>query len=128
MLVGVGTDIVEIERVGRAYQRPGFAERIYTERERELIDGRASRAAGTFAVKEAVVKALGVGFGRIQPIQIEVLRDEKGRPYTVLWNQAKEFAKELLVENIHVSISNEREYAVAFAVAETAPDDSGRDR
>ena len=72
MIVGIGTDIVEIGRVEKAYARAGFAQRVYTEREREMIGGRAARAAGNFAVKEAVGKAFGTGAGI--PISSIVLR------------------------------------------------------
>lgn len=83
-----------------------------------MIAGSASRAAGNFAVKEAVVKAFGTGFGRIQPVQVEVLRDQAGKPYVNLYGAARQQADELGIINIQVSISNEKDYAVAFAVAE----------
>lgn len=122
MIVGIGTDLVEIKRMEKAYGRPGFAARVFTKKEQELIGVRAARAAGNFAVKEAVVKAFGTGFGRVSPQEIEVLRDKAGKPYTLLFGQAKKKAAELGINYIHVSISNEREYAVAFVVAEKRED------
>ncbi|MDE7300029.1 MAG: holo-ACP synthase [Lachnospiraceae bacterium] len=118
MIVGIGTDIVEIGRIERAYSCAGFAQRVYTEREQELIGGRASRAAGNFAVKEAVVKAFGTGFRGIDPVEIEVLRDEAGKPYIVLRGAALARSGELGIRQLHVSISNERQYAIAFVTAE----------
>ncbi len=118
MIVGIGTDIVEIGRVEKAYARAGFAQRVYTEREREMIGGRAARAAGNFAVKEAVVKAFGTGFRGISPLEIEVLRDKAGKPYAVLGGAALARSRELGIRKVHVTISNERQYAVAFAAAE----------
>ena len=88
MIVGIGTDIVEISRVAKACGRSSFWNRVYTVREQELIGENMSRAAGNFAVKEAIVKAFGTGFGKIQPIQVEVLRDVTGKPYANLHGAA----------------------------------------
>lgn len=118
MIVGIGTDIVEIDRVGEAYARAGFAERVFTGKERELIGTRMARAAGNFAVKEAVVKAFGTGFGAVQPCQIEVLREPSGRPYVILHGQAQQQAEQLGIGRLHVSISDEKAYATAYVVAE----------
>lgn len=118
MIAGIGTDIIEIERVEKAYKRQGFASRVYTLKEQELISQRASRAAANFAVKEAVVKAFGTGFGKIQPAQIEVLRNQAGKPYVNLYEEAARQAEIMGISHIHVSISDEKEYAVAFAIAE----------
>lgn len=118
-IAGVGTDIIEIRRVAKACARPGFLNRIYTLAEQELIKGQASRAAGNFAVKEAVVKAFGTGFGKIRPQQVEVLRDQAGKPYVNLYGEAGRQAEAMGIRHIHVSISNEKEYAIAFAVAES---------
>ena len=71
--------------------------------------------------KEAVAKALGTGFRAFMPIDIEVARDELGKPYVNLYRGAKALAHELGVERIEVSISNTAEHAMAFAVAEGAP-------
>lgn len=118
MIAGVGTDIVEISRVAKACGRSSFWDRVYTVKEQELIGENMSRAAGNFAVKEAIVKVFGTGFGKIQPIQIEVLRDAAGKPYANLYGAAKQQAEAMGIESIFVSISNEKEYALAFAVAE----------
>lgn len=122
MIVGIGTDLVEIKRMEKAYLRSGFAERVFTEKERELIGACAARAAGNFAVKEAVVKAFGTGFRKVSPQEIEVLRDKAGKPYALLFGQAEKKATELGIDCLHVSISNEREYAIAFVVAEKQKD------
>ncbi len=118
MIYGIGTDLIEIERIQKAYEKESFRNKIYTEAEQQLIAGRAQRAAGNFAVKEAVVKAFGTGFGAISPIHIEVLRESSGKPYVVLHGPAKELKEARAILQIHVSISNTKEYAVGYVVME----------
>ncbi len=119
MIAGIGTDLVEVARVLKACERPAFLNRIYTEREKGLIAENIRRAAGNFAVKEAVAKVFGTGFVSVRPAEIEILRDKRGKPYVVLWGNAKELAARLGIERIHVSISDTKELAIAFAVGET---------
>ena len=114
MIVGIGTDLIEIARIEKACRKQAFLSRIYTEEECRLAGGSISRLAGNFAVKEAVSKALGTGFREFMPIDIEVLRNELGKPYVNLYGGA---AKRN-VGIIHVTITNTKEYAQAFAVAE----------
>ena len=118
MIFGIGTDLIEVERVENSYKKEAFRNKIYTKQEQNLIDGKAQRAAGNFAVKEAVVKAFGTGFGKIAPIEIEVLREKSGKPYVVLYGEAKKMQQEVQVIKIHVSISNIKEYATAYVVME----------
>ena len=117
MIAGVGTDIVKISRVEWAYEKRAFRERVYTEKEQEMIGRKLSRAADNWAAKEAVVKAFGTGFGKVAPRQVEVLRDDKGKPFVILHDQAAALAKEIGICDCQISIANEREYAIAFAVA-----------
>lgn len=116
MIVGIGTDIIEVERVNRACERTGFLARSFTEKELEIINRRKSCAAGNFAVKEAVSKVFGTGFRGIKLKDIEVLRDELGAPYVVLYGGAKEKADKLGIDEIKVSISDTKDMAVAFVV------------
>ena len=118
MIFGIGTDLIEVARVGKACEKESFLLRVFTRAEQELISGNTQRAAGNFAVKEAVVKAFGTGFGAIAPIDIEVLREASGKPYVILYGAAKEFQAEQQITQIHVSISNTKEYATAYVVAE----------
>lgn len=126
MIVGIGTDLVEIARVKKACEKQAFLSRIYTEEERRQAEGtggfRISRLAGDFAVKEAVAKALGTGFRKFMPVDIEVLRDALGKPYVVLYREAGKLSREMGIERIHVSITNEKEYALAYVVAEGQTD------
>lgn len=118
MLTGVGCDIIEIERMEKACEKEAFLSRVYTEEERRQAGGKPSVLAGSFAVKEAVAKVLGTGFREFMPQDIEVLRDALGKPYVVLHGRAKEIAGEKGLFNIEVSISDTKDYAMAFAVGE----------
>ena len=126
MIIGVGTDLIEIERVGKACEKQAFLSRVYTEEECRKFGGNAAKLAGNFAVKEAVAKALGTGFRSFLPGDIEVLRDDKGKPFVNLLGGARDMAKELGIQTIHVSITITKEYASAVAVAEGIGEDSGR--
>lgn len=118
MLAGVGCDFIEIERVKKACEKEAFLTRVYTENERRQAEGKPSALAGTFAVKEAVAKVFGTGFRTFMPKDVEVLRDELGKPYVVLHGNAEKMAKEKGIRTIEVSISNTKDYAMAFAVGE----------
>ena len=118
MLTGVGCDIIEIERMKKACEKEAFLLRVFTAEERQQADGRTSVLAGTFAVKEAVAKVLGTGFRSFMPIDVEVLRDDLGKPYVNLHGGAKRLAQEKDIRRIEVSISDTAEYAMAFAVGE----------
>ncbi len=85
---GLGTDIVEIERVRRAIAKPRFFRKVFTPSEqewlRDLGDNAAQSAAGLFCAKEAVAKALGTGFGKGLTFQdIEIGHTELGAPIVV---------------------------------------------
>ncbi len=118
MIAGIGTDLVEIARVQKAIGRSAFLEKVYTEKERELIAVRAVRAASNFAAKEAVAKALGCGFSGIAPSEIEILRETSGMPYVVLYGRAKKKAKEQGICKIQISLTDTERYAQAYAVCE----------
>lgn len=120
MIAGVGTDMIEIARIKRACEKKAFLTRVYTQEECQQAGENYSRLAGTFAVKEAVSKALGTGFRSFGPREIEVLRDDLGKPFVCLHGGAKKLAEELAIQQIHVSITNTAEYAAAFAVGERA--------
>jgi phosphopantetheine--protein transferase-like protein len=118
MITGIGVDIVKIDRFEQiiaAVVSP-FMHRVFTEREREWLDKRkADSIAGVFAAKEAVAKALGTGFTKLHPSDIEILHKENGRPYVVLHNNAKKLARRC---NVHISISHTDTDAIAYAVIE----------
>lgn len=122
MVIGIGTDIIEVERVQNACKNPAFVSRIYTNRELELMEFDKGKYVTNFAVKEAVSKMLGTGFGKICPIEIEVLREESGKPYVNLHGEAYNRMKELNIDEILVTISDTKEYAIAYVIGQSFSD------
>ena len=118
MILGIGCDLVQSERVIKACEKGSFLRRYYTENEIAQISERKDRSASDFAAKEAVAKVLGTGFGKVMPIDIEVLRNEAGAPYILLHGRAAELAKERGISVIHITLSDDGGYTQAFAVAE----------
>jgi len=124
MITGLGVDIVEIDRMRTALARhPRMKERIFSAEERAYCDKRNKpeiHYAMRFAAKEAVLKALGRGFsGGIRFTDVEVTRDERGRPTPRLSGRAAEVAAEAGVVEMHLSLSFTHANAVASAVAVT---------
>lgn len=118
MITGIGVDLIEVNRVEQAFQKEGFKLRYYTQAELDFIQEDYRRAADNFAVKEAVAKMLGTGFRGFMPIDIEVLRNAAGKPYVNLHGKAAEIAQNQGVANIHVSLTNTKDYANAFVIGE----------
>lgn len=118
MIVGIGTDLIEIKRVIKACSKSSFREKIFTKKEIELCKNDTVKFADNFAVKESVSKMLGTGFGAIKPIEIEVLRDHKGKPYVNMYGNALKRAKDLGVVRTFVSISNTKDFSIALAIGE----------
>lgn len=119
MIAGIGMDMIEINRVVKACEKEAFLRKCFTEEEQRLIQIDKKKAADNFAVKEAVSKMLGTGFYKVSPVEIECLRNDFGGPYVNLYGRALACARELSIEKIHVTITNTREMAAAFAVGET---------
>jgi holo-[acyl-carrier protein] synthase len=125
MLVGIGVDVVEVDRVERAVARWGeaFLRRIYTPAELARADaaaGRPARLAARFAAKEAVMKALGVGWRALAWREIEILNDALGRPHVRLHGAARRVAQERGVTEVLLALSHTHAHAVANAVAVSA--------
>lgn len=121
MIKGIGTDIIEIERIKKAMINKSFINRIYNESELKDIYGgnlKANSLAGKFSAKEAVSKALGTGMTGFSFKDIEILKDNAGRPYVILKNNAEKTASQFGPYSISVSISHSRENAVATAILE----------
>ncbi|MBU3803528.1 MAG: holo-ACP synthase [Candidatus Cellulosilyticum pullistercoris] len=122
MIIGIGTDIIEIERIEKAiYKTDTFFNKIYTAREQAYYrenHKKTETLAGLFAAKEAISKALGTGFRGFSANDIEIVPNELGRPEVYLYGEAKALANRLEICKIHVSISHCQAYATAFAIAE----------
>ena len=122
MILGIGCDITEIERLETTLKRFGdhFLKHILSDFERTQIHGSlATFLAGRFAAKEACAKAFGTGFrdGLTMP-QIEVANDDLGRPTLIFQGEAASLAKRLGVQRSFLSISHERRFAVAYVLLE----------
>lgn len=126
MIIGIGTDIIEIARVRRLMEgRLGerFVQRTLTAREQQLAAERKEQVefvAGRFAAKEAIVKAFGCGIGECVGFQdIEIIPDSLGKPWCTLSAQAMErLAYDAETVTIHLSISHSKTVVSAFAIAE----------
>lgn len=125
MIAGLGTDIVEIVRIGQMIERHGehFLQRVYTEDEIRYCQDRKNSTqhfAGRWAAKEAVMKSLGTGFIRgIRWTEIEVVSQKSGAPKTILHGGTGEFAESRGINDVIVTISHCRNYATATAIALT---------
>jgi holo-[acyl-carrier protein] synthase len=120
MITGAGIDIIEISRVESACSKRAFLERVYTQAEIESCAGRASSLAGLFAAKEAAAKALGSGFRRFSPIDAEIVKDALGKPCLNPRGPMRRLMEEEGIRCAALSISHDRDKAVAFAVMESA--------
>lgn len=121
-VVGLGVDIVEVERIEQARARWGdaFARRIFTPQELARAQtgaGSGPRLAARFAAKEAVMKALGVGWRALGWREIEIVHDAWGRPHVRLHGAARRLADQRGVGAVLVSLAHTHEHAVAHAIA-----------
>jgi holo-[acyl-carrier protein] synthase len=118
MPYAVGTDLIAIPRVQAALERHNgrFLRRVYTPEEVAFCRGRVPELAARFAAKEAVMKALGTGARGVAWREIEVLPDRRGKPLIYLYGRARERADRIGLHAIDVSLTHEREYAVAVVV------------
>ena len=116
MIVGIGTDIIEIARIEQISAKAGlpkFAKKILTDAEiLALSEVSAAKLAKRFAAKEAISKAFGTGIGaKLAFHDIEIFNDESGKPTAHIKKHGD--------LKIHLSISDERTHAIAFAVIES---------
>lgn len=121
MILGIGIDMIEVKRIADAIKNIRFLNKVYTADERALLESRKGNplfAAGSFAAKEALVKALGTGVGFVKWTEVEVLRNSKGAPYVTLYGGALKVFEEMGGRKIWVSISHSKEHAVAQVIVE----------
>ncbi len=125
MIVGTGTDLIEILRVAESIERYGerFLQRIYTPAEiaycRRKKHNAAESFAARFAAKEAGAKALGTGIAKgVAWSEIEVIHLPGGRPALRLHGRAAERAAKMGITEAHVSLSHSRDLAIAVVVLE----------
>src|SRR6202521_684469 len=124
MIIGLGVDITEVDRIDAAIARYGraFLQRIFTPSEIAYCEkhrNRSERFAGRFAAKEAAMKALGTGWARgVRWVDIEVIRELSGKPTLKLSGASREIADRLGVTNIALTITHSGNTALAQVIFE----------
>ena len=124
-VIGIGTDIIKVSRIKRLLEKRGdsFAKRILHENELKIFKKHKTSAnylAKRFAAKEALSKALGTGIAKgISFEEIEVINNEDGKPYLVLHGTALDISNSLGVDNLFISLSDEKKYAIAYVILES---------
>ena len=131
MIIGLGSDLIDIRRIERSLERYGgrFTERVFTEIEQAKSDRRRNRAASyakRFAAKEACSKALGTGLSNgVYWRDMGVVNDRFGKPTMKLTNGAAKRLAEMMPNgyepHIHVTITDDHPLAQAFVVIEALP-------
>ena len=120
MIIGIGNDIIEIERIEKAILKEGFKNKVYTQRELENIEKRGNRTetyAGIFSAKEAISKAIGTGVREFSLTDLEILNDDLGKPYVVVSEKLDKIIKSKKEDyQIEISISHSKKYAIAMAI------------
>ena len=125
MIIGNGIDIIEIIRLQHSIEKyqNHFLDHIFTRQEQQLAENKGETRyaffAGRWAAKEAIAKALGTGFGaKCSWTDIDISNDSQGRPLVTLSGVTAKTAQELGINAWYISISHDREYACANAIAE----------
>ena len=120
MIVGIGNDIIEIERIEKAISKEGFKNKVYTQKELENIEKRGDRVetyAGIFSAKEAISKAIGTGVREFSLTDLEILNDDLGKPYVAVSEKLDKIIKDKKEDyQIEISISHSKKYAIAMAI------------
>jgi holo-[acyl-carrier protein] synthase len=122
MILGIGIDLMEIEKIEKKIQSDVHLRKVFTPaeiRECKSVVRSAERFAGRFAAKEAFMKAIGKGIRQeVWFTQIEVLNNQDGQPYIQVKGEAEVWLRALSVRNIHVSIAHTKQNAVAIVILE----------
>ena len=124
MIFGIGTDIVEVERIKNLSSISKFAKKILSQNELNTFnslnkDQQIYFLSKQFAAKEAISKALGTGIGHEASLNnIEILRDEKGKPFFNAINELSLLISDLGITKTHVSLADESNYAIAMVILE----------
>ena len=124
MIFGTGIDIIEVDRIKNSIQKYSdrFKKKIFTQKEIDYCHSQADPAkhfAARFTVKEAVLKCFGTGMtGGILWKDIEVDKLNSGQPVLNLHGNGKKLFNQLKLKHIHVSITHDKTYAAAHAIAE----------
>lgn len=116
-----GVDITSVERIKKSLEKPGFLKKVFSEKETELFFDKEKpkyqSLAANFAAKEAFSKALGTGVRGFELYEVEILRDELGRPFFNFYGKAREIVAKGGYK-ARVSLSHEGDNAIAFVILE----------
>lgn len=122
-ILDIGVDIVEIDRIKEALTKnERFLNKLFTKNEIEYFKSKNFKVetiAGNFAAKEAISKAIGTGIRNFKFSDMEILRNDLGKPVVKTYNNLKQICIDFNVLDIKVSISHSNKYAVANAIAIT---------
>lgn len=122
-MINSGIDMVEVKRIERLIKNKSFVRKIFSNNEIAYLEKRkykATTAAGIFCAKEAVSKCLGTGIAGFSWQDIEILRNELGRPYVALTGRALDISMQKQILSFDVSITHIEDYALSIAIAESA--------
>lgn len=119
-ILDIGVDIIEIERIKQYMDKnDNFLKKLFTDREIELFKSKGyapQTIAGNFAAKEAISKSLGLGIKGYDIKDIEILRNELGKPIVNTYNNLKQICENYKILDIKISISHGKDYAIANAI------------
>ena len=127
MIIGAGVDLAEVDRIQLALEDPRigrrFRARVFTEKEIAYCEtkrrGKYESYAGRFAAKEAVMKALGRGWGaKVRWLDIEVARARSGKPEIILHDKTAKFAEQLGIRRWALSITHTKQHGLAHVIAQ----------
>lgn len=123
MIFGIGTDIIEVERIKKQLEsNSGLKEKLFTINEIAYCETKKNKAqhyAARFAAKEAFLKAIGTGWrDGLQFNEVEVTKDQLGKPLIVLYGKTKEFVATINITNIQVSLSHIKDMVNAIVIIE----------
>jgi holo-[acyl-carrier protein] synthase len=123
MIVGIGTDIIEVERIRKHIEAGfGFREKVFTTKEIDYCEGKVNKAqnyAARFSAKEAFLKAVGTGMRQgLSFTDVEVVNNDLGKPEMHLYGQALELIKRMGVTNLQISMTHLRDWVNAIVILE----------
>ncbi len=122
MIIGIGTDIVEVARIAKSIEKIGFKEKVFSKTEIiycEKKNNKAENFAARFAAKESFFKALGTGWrGGMAFNEVEIQNDELGKPILNVFGKTAKIIAKKKIKTIYVSLSHTTETAIAMVVLE----------
>jgi len=123
MIYGIGTDISEVKRFKKWLENPSMIQRFFNDQEiysgETSVEKQLQHYAARFSAKEAFSKALGTGFKDFSLKEIYVTKDPEGKPFINVSGNAEKILRDRCGNcSVHLSLSHEKEYAVAFVVIE----------